>query len=320
MNNKEKIFLIVNLSFFGDILLTNALCQNIKKYFPNSKIVFLVDKKFEEAAKYQKDVDFVISIDKRRKHRSLLGLFRFVFNSPYKNKIDTAFVIYGNDRGIILSKLLGAKNIVSGPNWYIQFLINKKQYDDENYTHMQDLNGNFISQLTGKNGEILPIKYEPVDDGSDILKEIKLICENNDVVCLCTTSKNKAKDMPVETAVELVKILNKNGKKVLFVGAGEVALDYSRKMKELGCVDYIDFVNKTSINQLGYLLKNSKSLISVDTGTLHLGCAVGVPSVAIFYLTDMISKWAPIKSLYNCEIVDRDYSADFIFNTLKQLN
>ena len=91
-------------------------------------------------------------------------------------------------------------------------------------------------------------------------------------------------------------------------------------MKELGCVDYIDFVNKTSINQLGYLLKNSKSLISVDTGTLHLGCAVGVPSVAIFYLTDMISKWAPRKSLYNCEIVDRDYSADFIFNTLKQLN
>lgn len=320
MNIDEKIFLIVNLSFFGDVILTNTLCQNIKKAYPSSKIVFLVDKKFEEAAKYQKDVDDVLVLDKRGIHRGLRGLFRFVINNPYFNKIYASFVIYGNDRGILLSRLLNAKNIVSGPRGYISFLVNKKHFDDYKFVHMQDINGNFISRLTGVDGEILPTVYEPVDDGSDILKELKNICNEDDAVCLCTTSKNKDKDMPVETAIEIINKLSNEGKKVLFVGAGDVALEYSKRIKEFGCLNFIDLVNKTSINQLGFILKMSKALISVDTGTLHLGCAVGVPSVAIFYLTDMIPKWAPRKSLYNCEIVDKDYSADYICNSLKNLN
>ena len=56
MVNKEnqKIFLIINLSFFGDVLLTNTLCQNIKLSYPDSKIVFLVNKHFYEAQKIPK--------------------------------------------------------------------------------------------------------------------------------------------------------------------------------------------------------------------------------------------------------------------------
>ena len=55
--------MVINLSFFGDVLLTNSLCQNIKLNYPSSKVVFLVNKPFYEAAKNQLCVDDVLVFD-----------------------------------------------------------------------------------------------------------------------------------------------------------------------------------------------------------------------------------------------------------------
>ena len=60
----SKIFLVFNTAYFGDVLLCNTLCQNIKLIYPDSKVVMVVNKPFWEAAKYQKDVDDVVIYDK----------------------------------------------------------------------------------------------------------------------------------------------------------------------------------------------------------------------------------------------------------------
>ena len=139
-SDKEKTFLVVNMSCFGDVLLTNSLCQNLKLEYPNSKIVFLADKPFVEAAKYQKDVDDVIYMDKHNKHRGFLGLIRFVCTCKYRNKIDAAFVTYGNPRGIIVSKLLGAVKIISKPAKYMRFLITSMPSQDKSIVKVQERN------------------------------------------------------------------------------------------------------------------------------------------------------------------------------------
>ena len=57
---EEKIFLVFNTACFGDALLCNTLCQNIKINYPDSKIVFICDKPYYEAVKLQQDVDEVV--------------------------------------------------------------------------------------------------------------------------------------------------------------------------------------------------------------------------------------------------------------------
>ena len=136
---EQKIFLVINLSFFGDVLLTNTLCQNIKQEYPDSKIVFLVNKPFYDAAKYQYCVDDVICFDKRNEHKGLLGLLKFVKNCQYKNKIYAAFVIYGNQRGIILSYLLKAKYRISGPRKYVKYLLTNIVPKKPQYKKMQNM-------------------------------------------------------------------------------------------------------------------------------------------------------------------------------------
>ena len=63
---KEKVFLVFNTACFGDVLLCNPLCQNIKNIWPNSKVIFICDKNFKDVAKYQKGVDDVVIYDKKR--------------------------------------------------------------------------------------------------------------------------------------------------------------------------------------------------------------------------------------------------------------
>lgn len=311
--NSEKIFLVVNLSFFGDVLLTNSLCQNIKLNYPDSKVVFLVNEPFYEAAKNQVGVDDVLVFDKRHKNKGLLGLLKFVFSCPYKNKIYASFVMYDNDRGNLISFLLGAKIRVAGGVNISKFLVNKKHsHDDLSLIHAQDTNGDFIKALTGKDAEVLPIKYITNPSEDVFACSLASKYKGKDIVGLCTVSKNKEKDMPVDTAIEIINKYNQEGKVVFFFGAGKDCVDYVNELHKRGCTDFENLVNATSISSLANIMKLCKVVISVDTGTMHLACAVGAPIAVVFYKPDMIEKWAPREFLYKSIVIKDNYSTQNI--------
>lgn len=311
--NSEKIFLVINLSFFGDVLLTNSLCQNIKLNYPDSKVVFLVNEPFYEAAKNQVGVDDVLVFDKRHKNKGLLGLLKFVFSCPYKNKIYASFVMYDNDRGNLISFLLGAKIRVAGGVNISKFLVNKKHsHDDLPSIHAQDTNGDFIRALTGKDAEVLPIKYITNPSVDVFACSLASKYKGKDIIGLCTVSKNKEKDMPVDTAIEIINKYNKEGKVVFFFGAGKDCVDYVNELHKRGCTDFENLVNATSISSLANIMKLCKVVISVDTGTMHLACAVGAPIAVVFYKPDMIEKWAPREFLYKSIVIKDNYSTQNI--------
>ena len=325
MQNREnqKIFLIINLSYFGDVLLTNTLCQNIKLNYPDSKTVMLVDKSFYEAAKYQYCVDEAIYFDKKGENKGLLGLLKFVIGCKYKNKIYASFIMYDNERGILISTLLNSRKRISGPNKIFKWLLTDIHWERKNeLVHMQDINGDFIRTLTGKNGEILPIKYQPNQENDELIEKIKKQFSEKEIIGLCTVSKQKAKDMPVDTAIEIINKLASQDKTVFYFGAGKECRDYANELKKRGCRNFVDLTNATTINQLAGIMQICKAVISIDTGTMHLSYATGVPTVCIFYKTEMIEKWAPRKSLYpHTIIIDKNYTAENICNkTIELIN
>ncbi len=325
MQNSEnqKIFLIINLSCFGDVLLTNTLCQNIKLNYPDSKTVMLVDKPFYEAAKYQYCVDEAIYFDKKGENKGLLGLLKFVIGCKYKNKIYASFIMYDNERGILISTLLNSRKRISGPNKIFKWLLTDIHWERKNeLVHMQDINGDFIRTLTGKNGEILPIKYQPNQENDELIEKIKKQFSEKEIIGLCTVSKQKAKDMPVDTAIEIINKLASQDKTVFYFGAGKECRDYANELKKRGCRNFVDLTNATTINQLADIMQICKAVISIDTGTMHLSYATGVPTVCIFYKTEMIEKWAPRKSLYpHTIIIDKNYTAENICNkTIELIN
>lgn len=309
---EEKVFLIVNLSCFGDILLTNSLCQNLKISHPKSKIVFCVDKPFEDVAKYQKDVDEVMIFDKKGKQKGLLSLINFARKNPYKNKIDAAFVIYGNKRGLLLSKLLCAKQIVTGAlkkSW----LVNTPQPKCYCVANRQIANEYLAEVVTGKESQNLPIRFEIKAD-----TELDFQIDKENSVALCLEANNAEKDLPMDIACELIQKLNEDKKTIYLVGNGVSASDYANNLRLNDC-SFVDLTNKTTFNQLAKVLTSVKGLISIDTGTMHMATAVNVPVLGIFLKPHTVSMWAPIKSLYKSDIIEENITAETIISKFYKL-
>lgn len=307
---ESKTFLVINLSCFGDVLLTNSLCQNLKINYPESKIIFMVDKPFEDAAKYQKDVDEVLVFDKS-KTKGFFKLLKYAKNCPYRNKIDVSFVIYGNTRGLILSKLLGSKQIVTGA-LKKSILIDTPQPRCYKVSNVQKANEYLAEVITGKKSENLPIRFLPKD--SDL--ELNIDKENS--IALCLEANNQEKDLSIDIAVELIQKLNEDGKKLYLLGAGESANIYANDLRLNNC-NFVDLTNKTTFNDLAQVLKQVKGLISIDTGTMHMACAVDAPVLGIFLKQDNVKKWAPNKNLYKSDIISNDITAENIINKFYEL-
>lgn len=298
----NKTFLIFNTACFGDVLLCNSLIQNIKLIYPSSKVIFIVDKPFFEAAKYQKGVDEVVVFDKKGKHKGIFGLFKFIKEFEFKNAF-VSIVTYKNERNCLISKLLGAK-----------FIVEAKKCDGK--TKMQLAILNLLKEITNKPLKNLPLIYEAGDDIP--LKFKDLISKNKKYITLCTLTKQKYKDMPENTAIELIKKINQTDYEVIFTGKGDLAKEYSKKLKEAGC-NFIDLQNQTTILELAKVIKNSKCLISVDTGTMHLGYSSSIPVVAVFYEQNVSQIWAPDEKLYKSILIEDNQTADRIFKAMKEI-
>lgn len=319
--NNEKVFLIFNTACIGDILINNALCQNIKHFYPDSKIVFIVNPAYKDVALYMKDVDDVVFFD-RKKDNNLKSCIKFLKNFPYK-KPYASFVIYANDRNLIFSKLLGAKHIVSHAKNLLRFLHTKEPYKMNEYVHMKDKCSALIEPLTGKSIKNLPIIYNTDNVTTKIVKKIKKLTKQKEVIAICPFSNFVLKDMPVDVTAELIEKLNKTGKTVLLLGAGDVARKYSANLKKRGCLNFIDLVDATNFQELAAVLQSIKALISVDTGTMHFANAVRCPVVDIFYSystdIDTADLWAPDSNLYPAITIKDNQTADNIIEKLNLL-
>ena len=291
----EKVFVIFNTTSIGDVLVTNTLVQNIKLYYPDSRVVFVCNTPMLDVAKYQAGVSDVVTFDKQS-NTTVKGIFQFIKSFPFKRPF-ASFVTYSNERNLIIARLIGSKHIISHhkfPLWNTD-----EKYEMREYTHMKDRWGGLIEPLTNEHKN-LPIKYIPPEIDNPLIQSIK---ELERPVVLSVTSNFSEKDMGVNDCKELVHLLKINGFTPVMTGAGEVAKKFVIDLKKAGCVDFIDIVDCTSFIELANIIKICGSCISVDTGTLHFANALNVPVVGIFY-TWGAHMWASDTNLYPAKILE----------------
>lgn len=310
-DNSQKIFLIINSYLLGDMLLVNSLVQNIKRIYKNSKVVMLSSKTLYNIAKNQEGVDEVIIWDRNGEHKGLFNMFKFIKNFPYKN-IYAAFPIYGTDRPILLSNLLGAKYVLFRNKKNIFKYLLKKHYNfdhiDSSDYPMQYWHSNLLKGITKEEVIDCKIKY-------NIEKDTKNLVDEKEYITLCPVSSKISKDMPYDTVVDIIK---KIGNKIVILGNGKVSRNLSEKLKNENLENLIDLTDKTTLDEAAKVIKNSKGVISVDTGLLHLSCALDKEVVGIFYRTEK-TPFMPNHEMYKSKVISENQNADNILKELKIL-
>lgn len=308
----EKVIVIFNTTSIGDVLVTNTLVQNIKHYYPDSKVVFVCNTPIYDVAKYQDGVDDVVIFDKKN-CKTFKSLLKFVLNFPYKKPF-ASFVTYSNERNLIIARLIGSKHIIS----HNKFILwnTREKYKLNSYKHMKDRWGGLIEALTGEHLN-LPIKYNAPEIKTKVIEKVMGL---NSPVPISPTSNFKKKDMTAEDCRTLINLLNNAGYTPLIVGAGKIANDFVNELKDCNCNDFISIVDETSFVELANILKYCNNCISVDTGTLHFANALQVPVVGIFY-EEISDVWGPDETLYPVKILEgRDtVTPNDIFNAFQEL-
>ncbi|MEJ5351949.1 MAG: glycosyltransferase family 9 protein [Melioribacteraceae bacterium] len=294
--NKPKNILIVRTDRIGDVVLTLPLCSIIKKYFPKSKISFLLRDYTSALAKNNPFIDEVIIL-KEKKGKTLI----WENIKLLKNKFDVCIIAYPTFRLALILFLSKIKiRIGTGYRWY-SFLFNKKVYEhrkDAKY-HELEYNVHLLKKIgIDENVNPLNIQFglkpsiESTERVNELLKS-KNILSQKSIIILHPGSGGSSLDFPVNKMKELAKkISDELDVEILITGSKNEkelcqSLAVSKKTKNIA--------GEFNLSELIALIDKCKLLIANSTGPIHIAAALGKFVIGFYpnIVTCSEERWGP---------------------------
>ena len=179
----------------------------------------------------------------------------------------------------------------------------------------------FLGAMGMETQEIFPRLILTSEEKAEGKRKIETITGGNHVPVVGVFvggRKIKGKNWPMENFIYLIKGLSIQGiKVVVFFGPEE--------KKSMECLRHtlgkdVPFVLEPSAMGFASLVSNCTLFISCDSGPMHLACALGIRTIAIFQKADF-RRWGPppemAKIIYNPEGVSADEVLNVSFKELQ---
>ncbi len=112
------------------------------------------------------------------------------------------------------------------------------------------------------------------------------------LLCLAPGSKSELKRWPVERFARLAAEWVAGGGTAAVLGAPS-EFELGERLVELSDAAVANLCGESDLLTSAELLRGAAGLLSNDTGTMHLGAAVGCPTVAVFSGVDRPGLWDP---------------------------
>ncbi len=285
-----KNILAVRTDRFGEFLLNIPAFRALKLKFPEAKLTLVVNPYVQELASCIDVVDEVI-LWENRKHR-LWEVLSFS-NELRKKKIDLC-IIFNPSKELNIAGFLAGIPLRIGYARKWGCLLTHRIPDRKYLGDRHEIDYNLdLTRFAGADSDDKKLSLS-IDENiaNDLLSGIDL---SNAVVVHPWTS-DSLKQWPTHKFFLLAqRLIEELRLTVIFIG-GKEEPDNSGELFAGFKDNVINLIGKTSLTQLAAVLKQSKLLISGDSGPVHLACCVGTPVVAIFR-NDMPGKspvrWGP---------------------------
>ena len=288
MKNYKNI-LLINYGGIGDEILFLPTIDSVRKEYKNAKITLALEPRSKSIINLTDKIDDVICVDiKAQGMKKYINILKFIISTWFK-KFDCIISSGKNPFVAIILFLTGIKERI-GYDSKTGFLLTKRvkllenQYAGQMYhdlvkpiitTEYQDpkieINGDFELSSELKKNEYVCI--HPGVSKMSILKNI-LKCPNVDFW------KNL-----------ILGLLSKN-KQVVLLGTKDDK-DLIEEILKIDEIDknpnFVNFYNKTkNIMEMAFIMKNSASVICVDSAPLHVAVCVKAKIFAVFGPTNEV--------------------------------
>lgn len=288
-------FLVVRLGSLGDIVHTLPAVATLRAAFPQARLDWLVEARWQELLELNPDVSNVIPVDtlawrrrplRVRTWRSVTTLVRGLRGIEY----DVALDLQGLYKSALLARLSGARERFGFEKDFVKESGAARFYTvrvrpPEN-THVIEMNLALAQAAGGREAcRRFPLPTRPEDEAY-----VEHLLRSNQVREFFLLSPGGgwgSKCWPVERYAMLHNALarQRGWRSVVNAGPGEEDL-VSELLAQARVTHPVHF--PLSLRQLVALIRRARVLISGDTGPLHLAAAVGTPVVGLYGPTDPV--------------------------------
>lgn len=285
-----KNILIIKLSAIGDVIHALPVASALKKDNPAAKITWIVEKPAYDLLTNNPNIDEVIIFDKKR-YKSFSGILKNGYGLARElrsRKFDLALDLQGLFKSGAISLLSGAeKKLVYCNARELSHLISKKVNGEYSEGHVVDRYLDVVRYLgvniAKPHFEVNVIDLEAnkamaiaAKSGLDTTKEYVVLAPGTNWPNKCWPTNNYA---------VIADMLFDKGLIPVVIGGPKDRTLYEEIAAKTQ-IPPVDFIGKTNLKELAYIIKMSKVFIGGDTGPMHLAAAVNTPVIALFGPTD----------------------------------
>ncbi|MBU0634835.1 MAG: lipopolysaccharide heptosyltransferase II [Candidatus Omnitrophica bacterium] len=278
-----KKILVVNVNWLGDVLFSTPALRALREKEPQAHISCLVLPRCEEILRNNPRICEIIIYDEYGKHRSFWAKLKFILMLR-KKRFDTVFTLHPSLRRAMIGFLAGIPNRFGYNTKGRAWLLTRAVLPPDEPVHKIDY---FLHLFKELEIEAFDRKYEFFisaenrKKAGELLSELKIGPEDKFVI-LNPGGNWALKRWPSGYFAKLGdKLINETGVRVVIVGAKkdrELAAMVKVKMNWMPNI----LCGKTNLGELAALMERAACVVSADSGPMHIACAVGANTVAIF--------------------------------------
>ena len=285
--------LALQFKYFGDAVLMTPALRALRGHFPDGELHVLVPEEVAPLFQHLPHLNRVWAMPRQR------GRARFsqswpVIRALRRERFDHSVDFASNDRGAILSRLIGARRRLGwderGGFWGRKFCYTDRVAPEAKPQHesvrlAQLLSGWQIPPSTSLEAEIRA-------DPSLAEAAKKILPGERTVVCHVASSQPK-KEWPLSNWSKLLRLAMEAGHSVVFTTArGEREAALMTELKKLA-PDAVILLSVPELPLFLAVLARAGVFISGDTGPLHFAAGLDVPTISLFGPSSP-AQWAPI--------------------------
>jgi|JRYD01.1.fsa_nt_gb ADP-heptose:LPS heptosyltransferase len=267
-NHSMSRVLVIRFSSIGDIVLTTPVLRCIKKQLPNTEVHFLTKRDFSDVLANNPYIDNTFYVD-----NNLPEIIRQLKMVGYDYIVD----LHHNMRSWKVKRALRAKkfsfNKLNIEKWiYVNFKINKLPHK-----HIVDRYFDAISPMGVVNdGQGLDYFINPLDEVD--INTFLPASFSQGYIAFVVGAKHATKCLPLEKMKEVISGLKHQ---VVLLGGFEDK-QKGAALQQLFPEKVFNACGTTSIGQSASLIKQSKAVITHDTGLMHIAAALRKKIVSVW--------------------------------------
>lgn len=260
--------LVVRFSSIGDVVLTTPIVRALKLQIPNAEVHFITKKAFKEVLEHNPHMDKLYTIE-----TSISEVLPELKNERYDYIID----LHRNARTLALKIKLGCKSYSFPKENIGKWLLVNFKRNILPEIHVVDRYFKAFEKL-GVVNDLLPAEFY-IHASDEVQTENAFDLNPKSYIAIAVGAQFATKRMPMN---KLKEIIQKLDTAIILVGgptdvafANEIVQSFPNK-------NIISACGKYNLSQSASIVKQSKVLLTNDTGLMHIAACFAVPIVSVW--------------------------------------